>query len=413
LYRPRTAQGRSGGERRISRIVRESLPRRLAFGAALMLLFGAYACGSNDDSAVFGDAGSGKGGTGAKDAGASGGSDAGSKGGGSGVGATGGAGAGGSGNSGTGAVSGTGGLGGAAGESGSGGSVPTGGSAGAGGSSAGGSGGGNPCGNGAVDPGEQCDGQNLAGHSCATVVGPSSTGQLACQNCFFDTSQCCTPNCAGKTCGSDGCLGTCGSCFSNETCQSGKCVCLPDCSGKQCGSDGCTGSCGTCPTNTYCSSGQCKCALTCAGKTCGPDGCGGSCGTCPTGMSCDQGTCKAPGGCVPPTQCPTTTPATGGSQYCLPLDAYSQCYYCSANCSLPNYGYQCTSGGGPPGLSGCVNRDGSGTYCCPQAACVRATPWDSGCVADGLPPISYTCHQNATIPTGCKQRTGVYYCCPS
>jgi len=80
---------------------------------------------------------------------------------------------------------------------------------------------------------------------------------------------------------------------------------------------------------------------------------------------------------------------------------------------LPKFAYQCTSGGGPPALAGCVNKNGSGTYCCPQAACVRATPWDTTCVKDGLPPKSYTCHPDAAIPSGCKQRQGAYYCCPT
>lgn len=34
----------------------------------------------------------------------------------------------------------------------------------------------------------------------------------------------CVPNCAGKTCGSDGCGGSCGTCGFLYTCISGKCV---------------------------------------------------------------------------------------------------------------------------------------------------------------------------------------------
>ena len=33
----------------------------------------------------------------------------------------------------------------------------------------------------------------------------------------------CTPNCAGKSCGSDGCTGTCGTCATGQTCSNGVC----------------------------------------------------------------------------------------------------------------------------------------------------------------------------------------------
>lgn len=285
---------------------------------------------------------------------------------------------------------------------------------GTGGGSAG-SGGAGGCGDGAVGVGEQCDGINVAGHTCATVLGPSATGTLGCtSSCMFDTGSCCLPACGGKQCGTDGCGGVCGTCPSGYACQSNSCVCEPNCSGKQCGSNGCGGSCGTCSSGSSCVSGQCQCTPNCAGKQCGSNGCGGSCGACGSGTSCNaQGQCTAPGGCTPPAQCSSSAPSSGTAQYCLPLDAYTACVHCSASCGLPQYGYQCTSGGGPPGLSGCVHKTGGGTHCCPQAACLRATPWDNNCALDGLPPYSYTCHPSATIPSGCKQRQGAYYCCPS
>jgi hypothetical protein len=62
----------------------------------------------------------------------------------------------------------------------------------------------------------------------------------------------CSPNCAGKTCGSDGCQGTCGSCQGDDVCVAGNC-CTPACDGKQCGSDGCGGSCGSCGADAVCS----------------------------------------------------------------------------------------------------------------------------------------------------------------
>jgi hypothetical protein len=58
----------------------------------------------------------------------------------------------------------------------------------------------------------------------------------------------CVKKCNDKTCGDDGCNGSCGTCSDGKTCDisSGKCICVPNCDGKECGDDGCTGSCGTC-----------------------------------------------------------------------------------------------------------------------------------------------------------------------
>jgi len=72
----------------------------------------------------------------------------------------------------------------------------------------------------------------------------------------------CTPSCAGRQCGDDGCGGSCGLCIYPQTCGAyGKCVskCTPSCAGRECGSDGCGGSCGSCPTGSSCSSyGTCS-----------------------------------------------------------------------------------------------------------------------------------------------------------
>ncbi|MFH0936280.1 MAG: hypothetical protein V1815_01215 [Candidatus Woesearchaeota archaeon] len=121
----------------------------------------------------------------------------------------------------------------------------------------------------------------------------------------------CAPNCLNKTCGNDGCGGSCGTCSIGSYCSNGNCVlnqtCTPaTCSslGKQCGSwsDGCgvTLNCGTCSSGYTCSNGACiisqnqTCTPSCVGKICGSDGCGGSCGTCS-----QQGqTCNSNGQCV-------------------------------------------------------------------------------------------------------------------
>jgi hypothetical protein len=163
----------------------------------------------------------------------------------------------------------------------------------------------------------------------------------------------CTPNCAGKTCGPDGCGGSCGNCAPSTTCDSnGQCVssCVPkacaslgyscgsasdgcggtlncgscqpgySCSSGQCVAgcvpttcaaanylcgtitDGCGGTlnCGSCASGQTCSSGRCvaACSPSCSGKVCGTDGCGGSCGTCASGLVCSSGQCVATTNCV-------------------------------------------------------------------------------------------------------------------
>ncbi|MFH0928726.1 MAG: Ig-like domain-containing protein, partial [Candidatus Aenigmatarchaeota archaeon] len=105
----------------------------------------------------------------------------------------------------------------------------------------------------------------------------------------FTTS--CTPNCAGKNCGSDGCGGTCGTCSSDSYCDNGVCrlSCVPaTCGslGKNCGSwsDGCGGTlwCGTCGSGNLCQNGVCTYCNACE-----------SCATCGGGSDCssNEGSC--------------------------------------------------------------------------------------------------------------------------
>ncbi|HAA54313.1 MAG TPA: hypothetical protein DCE42_06135 [Myxococcales bacterium] len=43
------------------------------------------------------------------------------------------------------------------------------------------------------------------------------------QSCVSGQTECCAPNCNGKTCGDDGCGDSCGACNAPETCQAGTC----------------------------------------------------------------------------------------------------------------------------------------------------------------------------------------------
>jgi hypothetical protein len=115
------------------------------------------------------------------------------------------------------------------------------------------------------------------------------------------SGQCLTDPVGG---GIDSCKGHCGSkadsgcscvagCEALGTCCddfAALCTCKPACDGKSCGPDGCGGTCGSCGVDKpFCSdSGICEatCAKKCDGKQCGPDGCGGQCGTCSSGETC-------------------------------------------------------------------------------------------------------------------------------
>ena len=166
------------------------------------------------------------------------------------------------------------------------------------------------CGNGSLDEGEVCDGTALAGETCATQG--TAGGQLGCKSsCLeFDRSGCEAPqtcgdgtlqegevcdgeNLDGTTCQSHGfdqgtvsCASNClevdiSACSDEGQCQPKSCEDL----GAQCGStdDGCGGTldCGGC-------SGE----LSCGGSG-EPNVCGASCRSgCPDGFSCStQGVC--------------------------------------------------------------------------------------------------------------------------
>jgi len=208
------------------------------------------------------------------------------------------------------------------------------------------------------DCGGSCGWDDANGWYDCDQSGSDPSGQFARECSTYEPGPC-APDCAGKTCGDDGCGGSCGTCPDGQTCTaSGTCqggTCAPDCAGKTCGDDGCGGSCGTCPNGQTCTAsgtcqggtpspecatlpaeGECQgtvvrwcegaqlqtydcaaqgkvcgmkagvgntcvdagsCTPQCAGKSCGDDGCGGSCGACPEGQTCTAaGACEAPAG---------------------------------------------------------------------------------------------------------------------
>ncbi|MFH1532592.1 MAG: Ig-like domain-containing protein [Pseudomonadota bacterium] len=160
---------------------------------------------------------------------------------------------------------------------------------------------------------------------CATGIPlPNDQGDLFCD--WYS----CAPDCTGKECGFDGCMGTCGSCPAGQLCSdTGTCEFGDFC--ELIGFEGCcdgtdlywcvngeiqTILCGNAsdPALQVCGwdsevgyncggSGadpggqfplECPaCIPDCSGKDCGSDGCGGTCGTCAGGAECSNGICQS------------------------------------------------------------------------------------------------------------------------
>jgi hypothetical protein len=198
-----------------------------------------------------------------------------------------------------------------------------------------------------------------AGYLC---VGPGmvSAFPAACSLPTADLGAC-TPSCFGRTCGDDGCGGSCGLCAAGKSCLGGNCVggpCTASCAGKQCGPDGCGGSCGACSFGQTCSAaGRCSCTPSCSAGSCGSDGCGGTC-ACPTGFSCNGGTCcsNLNGPCQTSANCCNGAMCDQGT--CRAID-HNTCHGYNDTCTSP---YDCCSGRCSSGKCGC---GAMGAYCRP------------------------------------------------
>ena len=255
----------------------------------------------------------------------------------------------------------------------------------------------------------------------------------------YDCAGGCTPNCSGRTCGTDGCGGSCGTCADGQFCISGSCYNTPPvCNGSSvpigsecgdvnyigcCDSTGktiwCSGAalycvdcvgvgnpncgwdaansgynCGTTgtedPSGLYpLSCGPPPCVPDCYGKQCGDNGCGGSCGTCGA-----QFTCNASSQCEPV----ICTPSCSG-KYCGPNGCGGTCGECAATeacsatgqceptvCDPTCAGRQCGSDG-CGGSCGLCNPDSQ----CLAGLCVCNLPCGGSCCAAGAICYNSTC----------------------
>lgn len=160
----------------------------------------------------------------------------------------------------------------------------------------------------------------------------------------------CTKRCTGKTCGPDGCGGSCGSCPGDKTCQNGACACPPG-EIDACGADICVPPNAQCCTNDQCDAGE-RCVrgqcLTWQG-TCQPDA-----DSCLGGVACNS---NPDCGCYQSTEGETRC----GSW----VDIDPDCGVCetTADCVAEF-----------PGIPGvfCVEQ-GDGPNCCP-GSCLRPCP---------------------------------------
>ena len=117
----------------------------------------------------------------------------------------------------------------------------------------------------------------------------------------------------------------------SQACNGQKCVCVPKCGGKTCGTDGCGGSCGVCPASAVCGGSTCACAPTltscpsgCVNVDSDPTNCGGCGKSCPSTASCALGSAPT----NPPHRCQKAFFYPSGTKDCLQLcitNGYPRC----------------------------------------------------------------------------------------
>jgi hypothetical protein len=209
---------------------------------------------------------------------------------------------------------------------------------------------------------------DCAAKSCGSNGCGGTCGNCASATVCNPSGQCvsnCTPNCTNKQCGDDGCGGTCGNCTAEENCSTwGECVsCEPSCFDKSCGDDGCGGSCGACTLPLKCNGfGTCDCTPDCNGKICGDDACGGSCGVCTPGTFCNSGLCTDEP-CEP--KCTGSNCGDDGcGGNCGTCDSWEQC--AEGQCVLKPDGCTASCAAKTCGDDGCGGNCGS---CDPWEAC--------------------------------------------
>lgn len=197
----------------------------------------------------------------------------------------------------------------------------------------------------------RCDGKTCGPDGCGGECGVCANGQV-CQagNCGAPPADAsCQDNCGGVAASGCSCEPGCdvlGTCCADVVQQ---CGCQPYCDGKSCGDDGCGGSCGTCAQGLTCDEqGQC------VDNLCDPDPCNGN-GTCDSSDgSC---TCLAKYGGVNCDEC-----APGRVDY--PNCTEDQCtvFSCNQHGVCDSVSGSCDCFGGYTGTECDACEPGKGTY---------------------------------------------------
>lgn len=231
----------------------------------------------------------------------------------------------------------------------------------------------------------------------------------------------CSPSCSAKTCGDDGCGGSCGSCVDGQTCVEGSCV-----SGSSCSRQANCGGNGDCNSD-----GSCNCDSGYGGSHCGcyaPGDCNGN-GVCNSLGGCD---CNAGYG---GSDC--SSPASSGSCVDDPVWSGLACYnYGESDCLAHSLVCQANYNGGSCSYSECTTQESCvadwNSYCggtwivqgscasdsrCEAFAqdadgCVNAgcSWWGSGCYAHDDSCSSVTDENECNSYFGCSWSGGSGYC---
>jgi hypothetical protein len=218
------------------------------------------------------------------------------------------------------------------------------------------------CGNGVLDPGEECDGANLGGATCGGCAGTPSCNA----SCRIDTSGCtngvCDPSETCASCAAD-CVGA-GAACGNGVCEAGNgesCASCPaDCNGQQSGKPSARFCCGFAGSNPVgCSASQC-----------------GACTTQPVSVCCGDGTCtgdETTGTCL--RDCPPCTDGDGDG-FC---PSQGDCNDANPNVR-PNAPEAC-SGGVDENCNGLVDCNDPG--CGTSPSCTTCRPLGASCTQNG------------------------------
>lgn len=281
------------------------------------------------------------------------------------------------------------------------------------------------------------------------VCGPGAfcsptTGTCGCQDdsacklfgkaavCDTASGECaCIPSCDGKSCGTDGCGGSCGVCADGLNCVEGTCA-------GSCGGEARYTTCndGTlCPPGSSCTTdNRCQCprgqrSTTCAGtpcdecawewkcSACGAIDCGGNCGDCPDGYVCQSEQCVKTGATGGGSQPPATNcGGCGGSDVCVNVAGTPTCLArcdgsCSTCCLTTSTGAQVCS----PNSNACQPPSGGGgspEQCHSKNGCVSVSvKWPTtGLCSDSL-AVTATNNCNEPVkmvvkPIGCSDLPG-------